>query len=179
MSIYNFTVKNNKQEDVDLSQYKGKVVLIVNTATKCGLTPQYEALENLYKKYEDKGFVLLDFPCNQFLEQAPGDDAQINEFCQLNYGTSFPRFSKIDVNGENTHPLFAYLKEIAPQDKEDSNTKDFNEKIKGLSKFNGDADIKWNFTKFLIDKSGTKVVRFFPTYDLNNLESEIAALLNE
>lgn len=177
MNLYDFNVKNNKGEEVALDQYKGKVLLVVNTATKCGLTPQYEALEQLYKKYKDQGLEILDFPCNQFLEQAPGTDEEISEFCTLNYGTTFPRFAKIDVNGENTHPLFAWLKEQAPVDKGNEETAVFEKKVKGLTSFAGNGDIKWNFGKFLIDREGKVVERFSPAYKPELLEKEIEALL--
>lgn len=177
MNIYDFKVKNNKGEEVSMDQYKGKVLLVVNTATKCGLTPQYEALEQLYKKYKDKGLEILDFPCNQFLEQAPGTDEDISEFCTLNYGTTFPRFSKIDVNGENTHPLFAWLKVEAPVDKGNEETAAFEKKVKGLTSFAGAGDIKWNFGKFLISREGNVKERFSPAYKPELLEKEIEALL--
>lgn len=177
MNIYDFKVKNNKGEEVSLSQYEGKVLLVVNTATKCGLTPQYEGLEALYKKYQEKGFEILDFPCNQFLEQAPGTDEEISEFCSLNYGTTFPRFSKIDVNGENTHPLYVWLKEQISADKGNEETPAFEEKVKGLSSFSGKGDIKWNFGKFLIDRKGNVKERFSPAYTPELLEKEIEALL--
>ena len=117
MNIYDFTVLDTKKNEVKLDEYKGKVLLVVNTATGCGFTPQYEALENLYKKYQDKGLVILDFPCNQFGQQAPGTDEEIVSFCQLKYKVSFPQFSKIEVNGENESPLFTYLKENGPEEK--------------------------------------------------------------
>lgn len=177
MNIYDFKVKNNKGEEVSMDQYRGKALLVVNTATKCGLTPQYEALEQLYKKYKDQGLEILDFPSNQFLEQAPGTDEEISEFCTLNYGTTFPRFSKIDVNGENTHPLFAWLKEQAPVDKGNEETAAFEKKVKGLTSFAGNGDIKWNFGKFLIDREGKVVERFSPAYKPELLEKEIEALL--
>ncbi len=141
-NIYDFTVKNNKGETVSLSQYRGKVLLVVNTATKCGLTPQYEALEALYQKHKAEGFEVLDFPCNQFLGQAPGKDEKIEEFCTLNYHTTFPRFSKIDVNGKNAHPLFIWLKEQVPEDQGDENTKSFESKVKVLKPFAKPGDIK-------------------------------------
>ncbi len=177
MNIYDFTVKNNKGEEVSLSMYKGKVLLVVNTATKCGLTPQYDALEALYKKYADKGFVILDFPCNQFMGQAPGDDEKIESFCTLNYGTTFPRFSKIDVNGKNAAPLFAWLKEQAPTDKGDEDSKSFEKKIKMLHPLAKEGDIKWNFGKFLIDKDGNVHERYSPAYKPEQLEGDIEELL--
>ena len=120
MTVHNYTVKDGIGNDVALSQYDGKVLLIVNTATKCGLTPQYEALEAMYKKFHDRGFEILDFPSNQFLSQAPGTDEEISEFCTLNYGTTFPRFAKIDVNGTDAAPLFTYLKSAAKTDADDA-----------------------------------------------------------
>ncbi len=156
MKIYDFKVKNNKGEEVSLSKYKGKVLLIVNTATGCGFTPQYEGLENLYKKYKSKGLEILDFPCNQFANQAPGSDKEINEFCTLRYNTTFDRFSKINVNGKETHPLYKYLKD----------------QKHGIIK-----SVKWNFTKFLVDREGNVINRFSPTTKPEELEEEIQRLL--
>ncbi len=154
MSVYDFTVKDNKGNDVSLSEYKGKVLLIVNTAIKCGLTPQYEGLENLYEKYHDQGFEILDFPCNQFAFQAPGSAEKIDSFCTLRYNTKFPRFEKIKVNGLNTAPLYKYLKEQKP------------------------GRIQWNFAKFLIDREGNVVDRFAPTDKPETLEGKIEAQLS-
>lgn len=140
MNVYDFKVLNQKGEEVSLDIYKGKVLLIVNTATKCGFTPQYEALEAMYEELHDKGFEILDFPCNQFMHQAPGSDEEINQFCSLKYNTKFPRFKKIDVKGDNADPLYKWL--ICQNEK-------------GKAK-----NIKWNFTKFLIDKNGNVVERF-------------------
>lgn len=159
MNIYDFTVKDNKGNDVSLSEYKGQVLLIVNTATGCGFTPQYEGLEKLYKKYHDKGFEVLDFPCNQFMNQAPGTDEEISNFCTLKYDTTFPRFKKIDVNGENASPLWKWLKEQKG----------------GLM---GSA-IKWNFTKFLIDREGKVVGRYAPVTSPDKIEKDIVKLLKE
>lgn len=157
-TIYDFTVKNDKGEDVSLEKYKGKVLLIVNTATKCGFTKQYDGLEELYKKYKDRGFEILDFPCNQFAGQAPGTIEEINNFCALNFGTSFDRFDKIDVNGENEAPLYTYLKD----------------QISGkLSK-----NIRWNFTKFLIGKNGIPVKRYDSMKKPANIAKDIEELLN-
>lgn len=177
MTIYDFKVKNNKGEEVSLETYKGKVLLVVNTATKCGLTPQYKELEELYDKYKDKGLEILDFPCNQFLEQAPGTDEEISEFCTLNYGTKFPRFSKVLVNGPDTHPLYAWLKEQASVDRGNEETAAFEEKVKGLVSFEEEGAIKWNFGKFLIDKEGHVRNRFSPAYNPSLLEKEIEELL--
>lgn len=177
MNIYDFTVKNGSGEDVSLSRYKGKVLLVVNTATKCGLTPQYEALEALYKKYAEKGLEVLDFPCNQFLGQAPGTDAEIASFCTLNYGTTFPRFGKIDVNGKDADPLFAWLRAQKPDDLGNEETKAFEKKIKALKPFAKPGDIKWNFGKFLIDRNGDVIARYSPAYKPEQLEVDIESLL--
>ena len=142
---------------MSLAQYKGKVLLIVNTATGCGFTPQYEGLQKLYDTYKDKGLVILDFPCNQFANQAPGTIDEINSFCTLNYGTTFPRFAKIDVNGDNESPLYTYLKK---QKKGTLGTR-----------------IKWNFTKFLIDREGNVVQRYAPADTPESIEKDIVALL--
>lgn len=176
MSVYDFTVKS-KGKDVSLSEYDGKVLLIVNTATKCGLTPQYDALEALYKKYKDQGFEILDFPCNQFMKQAPGTDEEISEFCSLNHGTTFPRFSKIDVNGKNADPLYVWLKEEAPEDTKDDASKAFEKTVKLLTLGNKKNDIKWNFGKFLIDRSGNVSARYSPAYLPELLEKDIEKLL--
>ncbi len=179
MNVYDFTVKDNKGQEVSLSKWKGKVLLIVNTATKCGLTPQYEGLESLYKKYKDKGFEILDFPCNQFLNQAPGTDEEITQFCTLNFGTTFPRFVKIDVNGPNADPLYVWLKEQAPEDEENEDSLAFEEKVKNLQPIEKASDIKWNFGKFLIDKSGNVYKRYSPGYKPELLEDDIEKLLAE
>jgi glutathione peroxidase len=177
MIIYDFTVKNNKGEDFSLSGYKGKVLLVVNTATKCGLTPQYEALEALYKKYNAKGLEILDFPCNQFMSQAPGSDEEITEFCTLTYNTTFPRFKKIDVNGKDADPLYVWLKAEKPEDKGDRKTKSFENKVKLFNLFAKTGDIKWNFGKFLIDRNGEIVERYSPAYLPEQLDADIAKLL--
>lgn len=177
MKVYDFEVKNGKGEETALSQYEGKVLLIVNTATKCGLTPQYEALEALYQKYRDRGFEILDFPSNQFMNQAPGTDEEISGFCTLNYGTTFPRFAKIDVNGKDADPLFVWLKEQTPEDKGDKKTAAFEKTVKLFTLKNKPGDIKWNFGKFLIDRSGNVAGRFSPAYTPDKLEQEIEKLL--
>jgi glutathione peroxidase len=177
MTVYDFTVKNAKGEEESLSKFKGKVLLIVNTATKCGLTPQYEALEALYLKYKDKGFEILDFPCNQFMGQAPGSIEEITEFCTLNYGTTFPRFSKVEVNGKNAAPLYVWLKEQAPKDEEDDEARKFDQKIKLLKPFSKPEDIKWNFGKFLIDQNGEIKARYSPAFQIKTIDEKIGALL--
>jgi len=177
----NIFVTDNKGNEVLLSAYKGTVLLIVNTATGCGLTPQYKALQTLYDTYNDQGFEILDFPCNQFLEQAKGTDEEIHEFCTLNYHTSFPRFAKIDVNGENAHPLFKYLKEKLPNATVEGGF------LKGLaiaaaSKYSGavkeDNDIRWNFTKFLVSRDGNVLERFDPTVTPDVIDPYIKKLIN-
>ena len=149
MNVHDFTVADNKGTPVSLADYDGKVLLIVNTATKCGLTPQYEGLEALYEKYHDRDFEILDFPCNQFAFQAPGSAEKIDSFCKLRYDTKFPRFAKIKVNGKDADPLYVYLKEQKP------------------------GRIQWNFAKFLIDRHGEVVARFAPTAKPDSLEAAI------
>ena len=157
MKIYDFNVRNAKGEEVPMTEYLGKVLLIVNTATGCGFTPQYEGLQKLYDKYQDRGLEILDFPCNQFGHQAPGSEEEIQEFCTLKYNTTFPLFAKIDVNGKEAEPLFSFLK---------------NQKggIFG-------NDIKWNFTKFLVSRDGTVVERYAPMTTPEKIESDILKLL--
>lgn len=177
MRITDFTVKDTQGEPVSLAQYEGKVLLIVNTATKCGLTPQYDALEALYEKYKDEGFVVLDFPSNQFMGQAPGSDEEITSFCTLHYGTTFPRFAKIEVNGKQADPLFVWLKEQAPEDAGDAEAKSFEKKVKLLKPFAKAGDIKWNFGKFLIDRNGNVAGRYSPGYAPEKLEGDVERLL--
>jgi glutathione peroxidase len=154
-SIYDFQVETIDGKKQNLEVYKGEVLLIVNTASKCGYTPQYEGLEKLYSDYKDKGFAVLGFPCNQFKGQEPGTNKEIEEFCKLNYDVQFPLFSKIDVNGENAHPLYQYLK---------ANSQD-------------NADIRWNFTKFLIDKNGNIIKRYEPAVTPGEIENDIKAIV--
>jgi glutathione peroxidase len=156
-NFYQFAATSLQGKVINTETYKGKVVLVLNTASKCGFTPQYEGLEKLFKEYKDKGLVILGFPCNQFGNQEPGSEKEISEGCLVNYGVSFPMFSKVEVNGENTHPIFKYLK---------------NE----LSGFPGNK-IKWNFTKFLIDKNGKPYKRFSPITKPEKLRKDIEALL--
>lgn len=159
MSVYDFIVKDRSLNEVSLSEYKGKVLLIVNTATGCGFTPQYKGLEELYRKYKDQGFEILDFPCNQFFNQAPGSDEEIHSFCTLKYDTTFPRFHKIDVNGNNADPLYVYL---TMQNKKGKIQK-----------------IKWNFTKFLISKNGEVIDRFSPMTKPEKIDKYIKKALEE
>lgn len=177
MNVYDFTVKGADGAEVSLGEYRGKVLMIVNTATKCGLTPQYSALQALYEKYRDSGFEILDFPCNQFMGQAPGSIEEITEFCTLNYGTTFPRFAKIEVNGKEADPLYVWLKEQAPEDEGDADSRAFEKKVKVLKPFAEPGDIKWNFGKFLIDKEGRVAGRYSPGYTPEKMESAIEELL--
>jgi glutathione peroxidase len=157
-TIFDFKAKNINGEEISLSQFKGKVLLIVNVASKCGFTNQYAELEQIYLEYKSQGLEILGFPCNQFGAQEPGNAEEIKQFCQLNYAITFPMFSRIDVNGENAHPLYQFLKESLP----------------GIL---GSKGIKWNFTKFLVDKNGIPVKRFAPTDKPLSILSEIKALL--
>ncbi len=179
-NVYDFTVKDRTGNEVSLKDFEGKVLLIVNTATGCGFTPHYEPLEAMYKDLKDKGLEILDFPCNQFANQAPGTEEEIHEFCTLKFGTEFPQFAKIDVNGEEADPLFEYLatekpfegfgkgiKNAALKKFADANNKSFGDK----------AYIKWNFTKFLVNKEGSVVARFEPTVDMADVRKAVEELL--
>lgn len=157
MNFYDFSAKGMYGDEINMKSYEGKVVLVVNTASKCGLTPQFKDLETLYKKYKDRGFEILGFPCNQFANQDAGTNEEIQTFCQLNYGVTFTMFEKIEVNGENAHPIYKYLKE---------------EKKSLLGK-----EIKWNFTKFLVDTEGQVIKRYSPTTKPLNIEKDIEKLL--
>ena len=180
MSIYEYSVPTPKGEDFSLSAFEGKVFLVVNTATGCGFTPQYKDLEEMYEKYHDRGFEILDIPCNQFAGQTPGTDDEIHEFCTLRYNTKFPQMKKSDVNGENELPLYTYLKG-------EKGFEGFGKSPMALAmsamlkKFDKDYKnnpaIKWNFTKFLVDRSGKVVARFEPTADMKNVAKEVEALL--
>lgn len=157
-SVYDFSGKTITGEDKPISAYRDQVLLIVNTASKCGFTPQFKGLESLYEKYKDKGLMVLGFPCNQFLNQDPASDAEISEFCELNYGVTFPMFAKIDVNGDNAHPLFRHLTAAAP----------------GLL---GSKAVKWNFTKFLVDRKGNVISRYAPATKPEDIAADIEKLL--
>ena len=157
MSVYEFKVLDQKGNEVSLEKYKGKVLLIVNTATGCGFTPQYKGLEELYEKYREQGFEILDFPCNQFFRQAPGSDEEINAFCSLRYNTQFPRFKKLEVNGKNASPLFLHL----------------------CTKNGKYKKVKWNFTKFLVDREGNLIERFEPTNKPEEFEEAIKEALSK
>lgn len=179
-TVYDFTVKDMQGNNMSLSEYQGKVLLIVNTATGCGFTPHYDPLEAMYKEFREKGFEILDFPCNQFANQAPGTEEEIHDFCTLKFGTEFPQFAKIDVNGDNADPLFAYLAAEMP----------FNGFGKGLKnaalskfadmnnkKYGEKTYIGWNFTKFLVDREGKVIARFEPTVDMKEVRAAVAAVL--
>ena len=175
--IYDFKALSSKGKEIDFSEFEGKVLLIVNTASKCGFTPQFAGLEELNKKYKDQGLVIIGFPCNQFKEQDPGTDGEIEEFCQINYGVSFQIMKKIDVNGAAAEPIFEYLKTQAP-------TEEYHglkaKAAKALFKTNSvekDSDIKWNFTKFLISKDGNTIKRYAPTTEPKDFEKDVEAML--
>ena len=179
-TIYDFTAESNAGEQVNFKDYKGKVLLVVNTASKCGFTPQYDGLEALYKKYKDQGFVVIGFPCDQFGHQEPGTNAEIEEFCRLNHGVTFPLMAKSDVNGENANAIFKWLYTEKPfAGFGDSDTGKFMDGM--LSRNDPDyasnPDIKWNFTKFLVDRKGRVVARFEPVVTPEDLEDEIEDLL--
>ncbi|MBR2134294.1 MAG: glutathione peroxidase [Eubacterium sp.] len=180
MGFYDYTVLDRKGNEVSLKDFEGKVVMVVNTATGCGFTPQYKEIEEMYEKYHDKGFEILDIPCNQFAGQTPGTDEEIHEFCTLKYKTQFPQMKKSDVNGENALPVYAYLKSqkgfegfgkgpaaiamSAMLKKQDKNYKE-------------NPDIKWNFTKFIVDRQGNVVARFEPTEGMKKVDSCVSELL--
>ncbi len=180
-TIYDFSVKDRKGKEVSLKEYSNEVLLIVNTATKCGFTPQYEALERLYETYHAQGFEILDFPCNQFGQQAPGPDETIHQFCKTTYGTEFPRFKKIKVNGPDADPLYQFLceqKGFAGWDESHPLTPVLDEMLsKEDPQYKEKNDIKWNFTKFLTNKRGMVVARFEPTESIENISQQIEELL--
>lgn len=180
MTVYDFTVKDRSGNEVSLDEYRGKVLLIVNTATGCGFTPHYDPLEAMYKEFRDQGFEILDFPCNQFANQAPGSEEEIHQFCTLKFGTDFPQFAKIDVNGDSASPLFAWLAAEKPFEGFGKGIK--NAALKKFSDMNnktyGDkAYIKWNFTKFLIDREGNVIARFEPTVKMEDVKKTVSELL--
>ncbi len=179
-NVYDFKVKDRSGNEVSVGDYSGKVLLVVNTATGCGFTPHYEPLESMYKDLRDKGFEILDFPCNQFAGQAPVSDDEIHEFCTVKFGTEFPQFSKIDVNGDDADPLFAYLAGEKPFEGFGKGMKAaaMNKFTKMNNKKYGDkAYIKWNFTKFLIDREGNVVERFEPTVDMDEVRKAVEKLV--
>ena len=177
-SVYDFTVKGLNNEDISLKDYSGKVLLIVNTATKCGFTPQYKELQALYEKYQARGFEVLDFPCNQFGEQAPGTNEEIHDFCTGTYNTTFAQFAKIDVNGENEAPIFKFLKEkqgFKGFETENNETGKMMDQMMSRRDpgYKDKSDIKWNFTKFLVNKKGEVIARFEPSDSMMKLETAI------
>jgi glutathione peroxidase len=176
-TIYDFKALSNKGKEVNFADYSGKVLLIVNTASKCGFTPQYDGLEALYQKYKDQGLVVIGFPCDQFGHQEPGNDEQIEEFCRINHGVTFPLMSKIEVNGENEHPIYKWLKSqagFAGFDPDHKLTKVLDEMFTKADKdYASKPDIKWNFTKFLISREGKVVCRFEPTTEPQGMEESI------
>lgn len=178
MSIYDFKVLDRKGNEVSIGNFEEKVLLIVNTATGCGFTPQYKELEEMYEKYHDKGLEILDFPCNQFHEQAKGTDDEIHEFCTLKYKTQFDQFKKIEVNGENESPLFTFLKKEQGYKKPKGIKNGLvMAQLEKLSNTKDSDDIKWNFTKFLVDKTGDVVKRFEPVEKMSDIEKAIKELL--
>ena len=181
-SVYDFTVKDDAGKDVSLAEYKGKVLLIVNTATRCGFTPQYKELEALYEKYAKDGFEILDFPCNQFGEQAPGSIQEIHQFCTANFDIQFPQFDKIDVNGANEHPLYTFLKSqkgFGGFDTTDQRGKFMDEMMrKQDADYDKKSDIKWNFTKFLISSDGRVLKRYEPTDKMSTIEADMQMEVN-
>lgn len=173
MTVYDIKATLNNGEEISLEQYRGKVLLIINSATGCGFTPQYDDLQDMYEELKERGLEILDFPCNQFANQAPGSDEEIASFCSGRYGITFPLFKKINVNGEDAHPLFKLLKQ-------EQGTKDKSFKVKMLSKFSKTSktdDIHWNFTKFLVDKEGHVVDRFEPTTSVKEVKKHIEEIL--
>ena len=177
--IYDFKALNNKGAEMDFSHYEGKILLIVNTASKCGFTPQYDGLEALYQKYKGQGFEIIGFPCDQFAHQEPGSDEEIAEFCRINHGVTFQLMKKIDVNGKDAHPIFEFLKNMAPDEdyrglKAKASAKLFKTISKSVEK---ESDIKWNFTKFLISRDGLIIKRFAPTTTPEDIENDIKTML--
>ncbi len=181
MNIYDFNVENAAGDEISLKDYEGKVILIINSATECGFTPQYDDLQDLFEKYGSDGFVILDFPCNQFGHQAPGSNEEIVRFCDSRYGITFPIFSKIEVNGDNENPLYTYLKSqkgFSGFHSEHPLTPMLESMLgRSVPDYWKSSDIKWNFTKFLIDREGNVVERFEPTADMAVLEEKIVKLL--
>ncbi len=177
--IYDFKTTCNKGAEVDFAQFEGKVLMIVNTASKCGFTPQYDGLEALYQKYKDQGFVIVGFPCDQFAGQEPGSNEEIAEFCRLNHGVTFPLMAKTDVNGPKAEPIFEYLKAQAPTEEYNGlKAKATKTMLKGLSKsVEKDSDILWNFTKFLVNRDGTVVKRYAPVVKPEDIEKDIQEML--
>jgi glutathione peroxidase len=177
--IFDYKVKDINGNEISMEEYRGKVLLIVNTATGCGFTPQYDGLQELYAKYKEQGFEVLDFPSNQFFEQAPGDNEQISQFCKITFGTTFQTFGKVDVNGEKATELYKFLKAEAPKAEEDAASEGLYKKLEGYGFSTTGDDIKWNFTKFLIDRTGKVVARYAPTHEPQKLDEIIKDLLTK
>ena len=177
--IYDFKALTGKGAELSFNEFEGKVLMIVNTASKCGFTPQYDGLEALYQKYKDQGFTIIGFPCDQFAHQEPGTDAEIEEFCRLNHGVTFQLMKKIEVNGAQAHPVFEYLKSQAPTEEyKGLKAKAAQKLFKNISKsVEKESDIKWNFTKFVISRDGTVIKRFAPTTTPEQMEKDIQELL--
>ncbi len=175
--LYQFTLPDAAGRDISLADYRGKVLLIVNTATRCGLTPQYSELQQLYAAYRDQGFEVLDFPCNQFREQAPEDAGEIAQTCQLKFGTEFTIFDKIEVNGSSEHPLYTWLKAEQPEDTGGSAFKELLLKLASIGEKREGSDIKWNFTKFLVNRRGEVIARYSPSVKPSELTGAIEQLL--
>ncbi|UOP05559.1 glutathione peroxidase [Conchiformibius kuhniae] len=178
-SVYDFTVNTLDYQARALSDYRGKVLLIVNTATRCGLTPQYGQLQDLYAKYREQGLEILDFPCNQFREQAPEEGKEYAQLCQMKFGTEFTIFEKIEVNGDNAHPLYVFLKQQKPEDEGNAKFQDLLIRLASLGEKREGSDIKWNFTKFLINRKGEVVARYAPSTEPQELAADIERLLAE
>ena len=180
MSIYDYKFQTRKGEEKSMEEYKGKVLIIVNTATGCGFTPQYEDLQKIYEKYNEKGLEILDFPCNQFANQAPGTDEEIHTFCKGRFGITFPQFAKVDVNGENALPLWKYITENTKFEGFGKGPKAL--MMAGVAKsqdknYKNNGNIKWNFTKFVVDREGNIVARFEPTRSMDDLDKCVESLL--
>lgn len=177
--IYDFKALGNKGSEFDFAQFEGKVLMIVNTASKCGFTPQYDGLEALYQKYKEQGFAIVGFPCDQFAGQEPGSNEEIAEFCRLNHGVTFPLMAKTEVNGANANPVFEYLKSQAPTEEyKGLKAKATHAMLKGISKsVEKDSDILWNFTKFLINRDGSIIKRFAPVTKPEEMEKDIQSML--
>ena len=177
-TIFDFKVLNNKGQEVDMAQYKGQVVMIVNTASKCGFTPQYDGLEALYKKYKDQGLIILGFPCDQFKHQEPGSDEEIAEFCRINHGVTFPLMKKIDVFGDNAAPIFKFLTSKVPNEEVRGLVNKATMKmVEALASGRKEGDVRWNFTKFLISRDGTVIKRYAPVIKPEEIEKDIEAML--
>ncbi len=180
MGIYDYTILDGKGNEVSMENYKGKVFLVVNTATGCGFTPQYKELEEMYEKYHEKGFDIVDIPCNQFAGQAPESDEEIHEFCTLKYHTQFPQMKKVEINGAGAIPLYGYLKSQKGFEGFGKGPKALamSAMLKKIDKdYKNNPEIKWNFTKFLVDRDGNVVERFEPTHDMKEVDAKVASLL--